>query len=585
MLGFFAQDPVSREVAAVLDGLANGRAPRDLERRQVDCKEEPGRRDPQGQVRPGASENEEAARYLAEELACLANTAGGGAIILGVADRGERIGTALDAEWLRHRIFQLTERKLTVSALPYDLDGVRLLVLAAPQALEPIRYKGKLKWRVDDNCEEVDASSWGVEAQRRAGFDWSAEPSGHTLREVSAHAVEVARGYLGSAAERGDQAAADLAGASSPDLLRRLHVLRADETLTHAGALLFVGTPDVGLDYVRRDATGADSTHRERSRQPLLVQLRAVEAAATVANRVVHVAEGFATGQLRAIPPRALREAIVNGVVHRDWHVPTPTAVEHIGDRLVVTSPGGFIGGIGPANIITHPSAPRYRSLAEAMMALRLAEREGIGVDRMVGDMLALGHREPEIAELPGPYVRVALVGGAPDETVLEFLASLTPPAVARGVDTLLLLTQLIRGGWVDVTRAAPILQRSRVETEAALADLGAARVATVAGPGEPVIVPVRGVPAGAPPAYRLSDRARAMLEPKVAHLTTPAGRAAMIAEWARRRGRVSSPEVADLTGLSGASAVALLAALEEEGTLRPSRPNRRGRGLYYLPL
>lgn len=585
MLGFFAQDPVSREVAAVLDGLASGRPPRDLERRQVDCKEEPGRRDQRGQVLPGAPENEGAAQYLAEELACFANTAGGGAIILGVADGGARIGTELDPEWLRHRVFELTERKLTISAHPHELDGVRLLVLVVPQALEPIRYRGKLKWRVKDHCTEVDASSWGVEAQRRAGFDWSAEPSGRTLGDVNAHAVEVARGYLVAAAERGDEAAADLAAASSPDLLRRLHVLRADGALTHAGVLLFVGTPDVGLDYVRREAAGADSTHRERSGRPLLVQLQAVEAAAAAANRVVHVADGFAHGQLRAIPPRALREAVVNGVVHRDWHAPQPTAVEHIGDRLTVTSPGGFIGGIGPANIITHPSAPRYRSLAEAMTALRLSEREGIGVDRMVGDMLALGHRAPEIAELPGPYVRVALVGGAPDQTVLAFLASLTPPPVARGVDALLLLTHLIRHGWVDATQAAPVLQRSRVETEAALTDLATARLTTAAGAGEPVIAPVRGVPADAPPAYRLSDRARAMLGPKVAPLATPAGRAAMIAEWARRRGRVSSPEAADLTGLSAVSAVALLAALEDEGTLRPSRPNKRGRGLYYVPV
>ena len=48
---------------------------------------------------------------------------------------------------------------------------------------------------------------------------------------------------------------------------------------------------------------------------------------------------------------------------------------------LTVTSPGGFIGGITPANIITHPAVPRYRSLAEAMATLRLGEREGIGVD------------------------------------------------------------------------------------------------------------------------------------------------------------------------------------------------------------
>lgn len=50
----------------------------------------------------------------------LANTPGGGAIVLGVADDGARIGTALDAEWLRHRIFQLTNRQLTISARDHN---------------------------------------------------------------------------------------------------------------------------------------------------------------------------------------------------------------------------------------------------------------------------------------------------------------------------------------------------------------------------------------------------------------------------------------------------------------------------------
>jgi ATP-dependent DNA helicase RecG len=95
--------------------------------------------------------------------------------------------------------------------------------------------------------------------------------------------------------------------------------------------------------------------------------------------------------------------------------------------------------------------------------ALRLAEREGVGIDRMVRDMLALGHAEPAIAEIPGPYVRVTLAGGDPDTLLFAFLASLAPPTAAPDVDTLLLLHHLMRRGWVDVRRAAPVLQRSHL--------------------------------------------------------------------------------------------------------------------------
>lgn len=576
---FFAPDSVAQQVDAVLARLAAGEVPGRIERQQVDVKEEPGRRGRDGQVQPGQTRNEQAASYLAGELACLANTAGGGAIILGVADDGVRIGTALDAEWLRHRVYELTSRQLTISAREVMLAGVRLLVLTAPEGLEPIRHAGRLRWRVGANCVEMDATSWHAEFRRRTGADWSAEPSGHPLSSASAVAVEIARRYLRDAAARGDAAAGELAAAPTPDLLRRLNVVTGDDQLTQAGALLFVGTPHVGIDYLRRDVAGADSTARVRDTGPLLEQLAKAEAAAGAANRMVHVPGGFAHGQLHELPPLALREAIVNGAIHRDWLSSQPTTVEHIGSQLTVTSPGGFVGGVTPSNIITHPSAPRYRSLAEAVAALRLAEREGIGVDRMVRDMLALGHAAPEITELDGPYVRVSLVGGAPKAAVLDLLRTLEPATTARDVDTLLLLHRCIRSGWVDVARAAPVLQRSSTETEAAIARLTDARV-----DGAPVLVAVRGVPPGFPSAHRLSDTVRDRLVAAGLMRMDAAARTATVLDWARARGRVSSTEAADLTKLSVPYAGTLLTGLAEEGSLRAGREQRMGRGFFYVP-
>ena len=75
-------------------------------------------------------------------MACLANTPGGGALVLGVADDGTRIGTDLDADWLRHRIWELTEHRLTIDVRVVDLDGTRLLVLNTQEAIEPIRGRG-----------------------------------------------------------------------------------------------------------------------------------------------------------------------------------------------------------------------------------------------------------------------------------------------------------------------------------------------------------------------------------------------------------------------------------------------------------
>lgn len=578
--------PIRQHVKETLDALALGRRPSEVEARAVDCKEEPGRRGRQGEVLPGQQENEEAARYLAGELACMANTPGGGAIILGIANDGRRIGTELDPEWLRQRVYAHTQKRLTPHASEVHFDGVRLIVLEVGEALEPIRVNGPLRWRVGDSCVEMDLASWTARREVRAhqaGYDWSALRSPHPAHEADAQALAVARAYLRDAASRGDRDAADLAAASDADLLRRLSVVTGDEHLTNAGALLFVGTPNDGLDYIRRSVPGGDRLHRELSRRPLLVQLDAVETAAHAANRLVATnrssqSSSFAQAQVRAIPPRALREAIVNGVVHRDWAAAAPTTVEHLGDRLTVTSPGGFIGGIQPGNIITHPSSPRYRRLAHALSKLRLAEREGIGVDRMIGDMLALGHPTPDIAEGPGPSVRVTLVGGEPDAQVLAFLAAMTPADVATSLDTLLILTHLREHGWVDAMTIAPVLQRAEIEADASLRALAAASVH-----GASALVAVAGVPSAAPIAWRLPDATREPLTRMP--FREPGTREVIIRRWFTHRGRISSTEAADLTGVTVQTAGSDLTSLEAAGALRPVRASKRGRDFHYLPV
>ena len=574
-------DPIDVLVEQVLHRLSKGEPPGRIETERVDVKEEPGRRDSGGAVLPGGRTNEKAADYLAEEMACMTNTAGGGAFIVGIADDGARIGTRLDPDWLRHRIWELTSRQLTVSAHAASLDGCRILILTCVEALHPVRYGGKLRWRVGANCVEVDPVAWQSRLLERIGFDWSDQPSGRTLNDVSPAACEVARRYLRES--NGDEVGTKLVDATDADLLRRLNLVRDSHHLTNAGSLLFVETPWPGVDYVRRDMPGGDSTLRIEGTGPLLTQVHEVERAGEVSNRVTHTAEGFAHGRIRAIPARTLREAIVNGVVHRDWLSPRPTTIEHVGDTLTVISPGGFLGGVAPDNIITHPAVPRYRSLSEAMAALGLAEREGIGVDRMVRDMLAIGRPAPVISEIDGPYVRVVLLGGDPDAVIVALVAALAP-ARAGSVDSLLLIEHLTRHGWVDADTAAPVLQRSsRTEAEEAIRRLADAHLDL--GDSVSVIAPVQGIPSHHPRAFRLSDAVRGRLAHRLAPLRAPEGREALILDWSRARGRVSSTEVADLTGLSKVSAGKLLTGLADSGHLEGSRSRRKGRGFFYVPV
>lgn len=571
---YLGPDRLEVQLDRVLEELALGKPPSAIERKNIEIKEEFGRRGHDGAILPGGTESEAAAAYLAHELACLANTPGAGALILGIADDGQRIGTSLDPEWLRHRIYQLTHERLTVDVREGNLDDVRVLVIRAPEALEPIRSKQRIHWRVGAHCVEVDAATWNEGRLHRTGYDWSGQASGHSLGDARPVALEAARQFLRQA---GDEGSESLASASDEDLLRRLNVVTAEGFLTNAGSLLFVTTPEPGIDYIRRDHPGADSTLRFTNPGPLLTQLAEVETAAMASNATIHVPAGLAHGQIRALPQRAIREGIVNGVVHRDWMTPSPTVIEHVGTTLTVSSPGGFVGGVSSSNIITHPSMPRYRSLATVVSNLRLSEREGVGVDRMVAEMLALGYPRPDIQEVAGPYIRVALLGGSPDLKWMQFLTICDPSTISRDVDKLLLLDELLTRGWIDVASASPVLQRSPTETRAAIHRLAETRVS-----GASLIEHVDGVPATEPSAWKLGVFARTFLQHRLAWQSEPNGRLQIVADWVEKRGRISSSEMSGLTGVTSSHANTLLKRLEDDGLLVPSRKNRRGRGFYY---
>ncbi len=280
--------------------------------------------------------------------------------------------------------------------------------------------------------------------------------------------------------------------------------MTAEGHLTNAGLLAFVGRGDPCLDYRRRDHAGADSLQRLRqSNRSLIEEVTDAFQAVSVHNKLRHLPAGLAIGQVRELPELAVREAIVNGVVHREWGLKEPTVIEHVGRTLVVTSPGGFVGGVNRGNIITHPSQARNRALAELFAALRIAEREGIGVDRMVREMVRLGYSPPDIDEISGPYVRAALVGDKIDVPWIRFLRRLQPPNSSQDLNALLILSHLCKALWIDLELAMPILQRSRTETEGAIASL-----ASVSIDGSPVMALVAGIPAGDLPAWHLTTSA-----------------------------------------------------------------------------
>jgi ATP-dependent DNA helicase RecG len=575
----FGADPVRAELADLLARMEAGEViDRSVEHKRVDLKEEAGRRDRSGRVGPGSPQNEPAAQKLAAEAACMANTPGGGALIVGVADDGTLVGAELDAEWLRHRIYELTRRLLTVDVTEAVVRGVRLLVVVSPSAVEPVRINDRIFWRVDDHCVEVDAATWHARRMQALNYDWSGDASATPVSAVRSQALDVARDFLRAS---GEPSGSELAASTDVQLLRRLNVVTGDGLLTNAGVLTFVGRGTPSLDYVHRDYAGGDSTARvRRADRSLLEELAEIFLTIDAHNATRHLQSGLVVRQVRDIPVLAAREAVVNGVAHREWGLAGPTAVEQVGRTLRVTSPGGFFGGVNESNIITHPSQSRNPALTQLLADLRVAEREGIGVDRMVREMVRVGHQPPVIREISGPFVRTSLVGETLDEAWIAWLGSIKPDEEAVDVSSLLLLRRLVSVGWVDEQRAAPLIQLTVEEARGAILKLARATI-----DGRSLLTLVEGTPDGADAVWRLSSSALDALAARdqaAGQTRQLPSRTEIARTYAAARGRISTTELGSLVSASATNVGSTLKALATEGVLAPSSPAGRGRGFFY---
>ena len=120
--------------------------------------------------------------------------------------------------------------------------------------------------------------------------------------------------------------------------------------------------------------------------------------------------EGLRRRDLPRLPEPALREALVNAVIHRDYAISgSQTMLEVFDDRIVVTSPGAL-----PNHMTVEQArsggAPRSRNemMANAMVVAGLMERRGRGWLTMRHAMREFNGTEPDLASDPdNRFVRV----------------------------------------------------------------------------------------------------------------------------------------------------------------------------------
>ena len=110
---------------------------------------------------------------------------------------------------------------------------------------------------------------------------------------------------------------------------------------------------------------------------------------------------GLERAELLEYPRFAVREALVNAVAHRDYRIRgRRIEVRMYADRLEVISPGGLPGYITLDNIVEEHFSRNPRLVA-GLFQWGYIEELGLGIDRMIEEMVQAGHAPPRFRATP----------------------------------------------------------------------------------------------------------------------------------------------------------------------------------------
>lgn len=549
----------SPEAIEALAAIAKGAMPKDIESETLDFKE------------PAQNEGD-TIRVLVDAAICLANLRGG-AVVVGVDDdvAGPEaiVGTTISTELVRQRIYDLTRPQMVVSALAHEYEGRRVVVVNVTEGMEMVSdAKGRSSRRHGTGCIPLSISQAATLNDDRRRFDWSAQPSDLSLADVSEVAVDDARSRL----RRYEDERRGLADAPTEDLLGDLGLLWDGRLLRAAEVLFCTRETTSPFVYVARPTAGGEVGSEFRDVAPGLLAYREVlrRIMDNASSMPVTLPDGQQL-QLHDFPLVAVREALGNALLHRDYKLPDPIHVDHSPNVLSFVSPGPLVVGVTPANILHVSSKPRNALLARVAHKLGLAEELSRGVDRMYREMIKLGKRPPEITDEAPFRVRVDLTGGAPNQTVARFVATL-PTRMQDDVDAMLILFALMERQTIAVHEVGSLLQRGQAATEAVLqrfADPGADMIAAVDRAGHQ--------------RWQLSARALAELRPALSYRTVTADEIdRKITEFVRKNETIDNKTLQIFFDLDVQGAAYRLRTLVQAGVLKKLGKQRRGPGIRY---
>lgn len=354
----------------------------------------------------------------------LARSGQPGYLLIGVKDNGQVAGCKITDEFITAlgglradgNIIPLPQLSIEKFSLP-DGDVVAIKVL--PNSLPPVRFKGRAWVRIGARKGLATREEEDRLAENRisAARTFDALPCREaTLEDIDTTTFSTF--YLPQAVAK------EIVTANGRPIAVKLSALRffdlKAKSPSFAAVLLFAKRPahflpGAFLQYLEIDGTslGGQIVNEFRIESglywlPEKLDLLVQTLMGQRPQRVSNVSEA----NVFAYPAVALREFILNAIIHRSYEATSPTRITRFSDRIEIQSPGGLYGESRAENF---PWQTSYRNpiIAEAFRVLGVVNRFGRGIVRAQEALRDNGNDEADFV-LDEGFVRVVMkeVGG-----------------------------------------------------------------------------------------------------------------------------------------------------------------------------
>ena len=516
-------------------------------------------------------------RDLVEAVVCLANRIGDepSLLLVGVEDDGRitgarpRHGAATDTDKLAALVAGRTRPALAVVVQSVLLDGREVLAIQVPPQRQPVGTSDGLFLRraigSDGRPACLPMDSYAIQSLQadRGMLDPSAQVM-EVVRWQDLDPLEFER-FRRSVRERRGRSDESLLELPDLELAKALGVVEANGSVrgVKLAALLLFGKDDALRRFVPNNEAafqllrGLDVEVNDFFRWPLLRVMEEIEARVRARNREQELMVGLLRVGVPDYSERALREALANALIHRDYQRLGAVHFQWHPDRIEISSPGGFPEGVRLDNLLVTAPRPRNPLLADAFKRAGIVERTARGIDTIFYEQLRNGRPAPSYARSDSAGVVVVIPGGEANLDFVRLLVTEAQRGLILGLDELLILNALWQERDMETATAARLIQKPDAESRAALHRLV-----------EAGLVEERGQKKGR--TWHLSAAAYRALGDKAGYVRRrgfePLQQEQMVLQYVGKHGNITRREVAELCRISSYQAYRLLNRLKTQG-------------------